>query len=154
MKMLSEESSSVSSALLSVASSSKGSAQAGGAIVAAPGLPRLGRVDLCTRWAASSLRLLPDGLRWAAPGVRAACGSRGWHEFAFSSAPFSISKDSSAAPEGVRRRRGRLRRPAAGEKTRNPGKTQRAEQPKVDSAAPRRKGSHDEPWRRHGVDAQ
>ena len=55
MKMLSVASSSVSSALLRVASSSKGSAQAGGAIVAAQGLPRLGRVDLCTRWAASSL---------------------------------------------------------------------------------------------------
>ncbi len=39
MNIESEESSSVSSALLSVASSSKGSAQAGGAIVAAPGLP-------------------------------------------------------------------------------------------------------------------
>ena len=43
---------------------------------------------------------------------------------------------------------------AAGEKTRDPGKTQRAERTKVDSAAPTRKGSHDEPWRRHGVDAQ
>lgn len=156
MKMLSEESSSVSSALLSVASSSKGRAQAGGAIVAARGLPLF--TVASTYVQGGLLRahwLLCSPLCAPLPASEPPADPRGWHEFAFSSAPRSRSEGSSAAPEDLRRGLGRLYWTAAGEKTRHPGKhSARAEQTKVDSAAPTRKGSHDEPWRRHGVDAQ
>ena len=62
----------------------------------------------------------------AAPGVRAACGSRARPEFAFSSAPRSGSEDSSAAPEDLRRGLGRLRRALHCAQNPRPAKTQRA----------------------------
>ena len=62
----------------------------------------------------------------AAPGVRAACGSRARPEFAFSTCTPGSLKDSSAAPEGVCRRRRRLRRALHCAQNPGPAKTQRA----------------------------